>query len=378
MTIAPAKTEHTFTFNIEHVAEYSYNPSLIAFDEYAAFNVSPSEEVGYIQNIIPIFLTYIEHIEIDTNNESAVRFQISNDGHKWYFFNDITRRWERVTGSTNISNESCSMSGFIDNIHDFAWEVGDGGIQIKSYLMEPGTDITRMYIKYKKHYANIQDVKRSMNQFALMRMNTITQLPENFINYELVKERMADADFYIDSETQRDFLYHEFQREWHDGNSTNKLILRFFPILNLHYLVMYNQMLQAMRTFLDSEIIFGQGGEWGEIFLPPIYPAYLTDHPVKSLFGNVFITGNRNIEVFYDWGYKQTPGDVQLASKKMMIIYLLNDYLAYLSRGGNSRSIDGYSESYAAKGPFSAIIDQYQKEVDKILSRRKRYYSRFV
>lgn len=374
MTIAPAKTEHTYIFNSEYIAEFSYNPALIAFDNFAAFNVSPDDAVGYIQNVEPLFLTYIEHFEIDTNDINNVRFQITNDGYKWYYFNDISQTWEKVT----VSNETSSSSGFMEHLHDFSWEIGDGGIQIRTYLTQPGTDITRMYIKYKKHYASIQDVKRSMNQFALMRMNTITQLPENFINYELVKERMADADFYIDSETQRDFLYHEKQREWHDGNSTNKLTLRFFPVLGLHYLVMYNQMLQAMRTFLDSEIIFGQGGEWGEIFLPPIYPAYLTDHPVKSIFGNIFITGTRNIEVFYDWGYKQTPGDIQLASKKMMIIYLLNEYLAYLSRGGSSRSIDGYSESYAAKGPFTAIIDQYQKEVDRVLSRRKRYYSRFV
>lgn len=378
MTIAPSKSDNTFIYNTDYVADFEYNPGLIAFDAYSAYSISPTEEIGYLMNKEPIYLTYVDYATFDVSNEAAVRIQVSVDGHKWYYFDDTLLIWTKTTIAGTISTESCSISGFIDNIHNFAWDIGDGGLQLKVYLMEPEVAIRNIYIKYKKHYADIQDVKRSMNQYALIRVNMLTQLPENFVNYDMIKERMEDADAYINNETQMDFLYHLNQREWHDGNGTNKLVLRFYPILDLHYLVMYNQLLQAMRTFLDSEIIFGQGGEWGEVFLPPIYPAYLTDHPVKSLFGNVFITGTRNIEVFYDWGYKQTPNDIKLASKKLMIIYLLNDFLAYLTRGGNSRSIDGYSESYSAKGPFSAIIDQYQKEVDKMLSKRRRYYSRFA
>ena len=382
MTVALPKTEHNYIFNLENIDQFAYNPATVAFDEWSAFNVSPDGEIGVIQTISPLHLTYVDYTTIDCNQDELLRLQISIDGHRWYFFNDTTLGWQKVSSNhdilhTEVINETCTVSGFIENIHEFAWEIGDGGVQLKFFLL-PGAEIRNQYFKYVKHYANIQDVKRTMQQYALIRLNPFSQLPEDFINFDLVKERMLDVDSYIDSETQRDFLYHENQREWHDGNGSNKLILRFFPILDLHYLVMYNQMLQAMRTFLDSEIIFGQGGEWGELFLPPIYPAYLTDHPVKSLFGNVFISGYRNIEVFYDWGYKETPVDIQTAAKKLMVIYILNDFLAYLSRGGNSRSIDGYSESYSAKGPYSAIIEQFQREVDRIISRRKRIYARFA
>ena len=67
----------------------------------------------------------------------------------------------------------------------------------------------------------------------------------------------------------------------------------------------------------------------------------------------------------------KTPPDIASAAKKLMTIYMLQDYVAFISKGMNSRSIDGYSESYGATNPFNAVIDQYQKEVDKILANLK-------
>lgn len=177
------------------------------------------------------------------------------------------------------------------------------------------------------------------------------------------------AESFIDSETFRDFHRHDDVVEFHDGNGKNSLIARYHPIIKVDHLIMYNQLMQSMRIFLDTELIIQP--EWGEIWLPPIYPAFMADKPFAAIFGNIFIAGNRNIELQYSWGFEKVPEDIQYASLLWSARNCLLLKGALMSGGATSTSIDGYSEAYGPK-PFQGIIDSWEKEALSIISRWKR------
>ena len=188
-------------------------------------------------------------------------------------------------------------------------------------------------------------------------------------NIILMETHINGAEAFIDSETFRDFRRHDDVVEFHDGNGKNSLIARYYPILKVDHLIMYNQLLQSMRIFLDTELIIQP--EWGEIWLPPIYPAFLADKPWAAILGNIFIPGNRNIELQYSWGYEKVPEDIQYAC----LLWSARNFLlvkgALITGGSTSTSIDGYSESYGNK-PFQGLIDAWEKEAVSIINKWKR------
>ena len=379
MTVIPPIEFNSYDFIAGNESEYVYDTTQISLNNgVSGINQNPLI-IPFLQNRDAIPLTWIEYITIATTTPEFLRMQVSINGYEWWYWDEFAAvpAWTKAPTVSSITN-TMAVSAAETNLPVFAWDVADGDFYWRFWILDNAVNLTNVSIKYKKYYASLKETKDAMNQFQLMKTNVLTNLPAPFVSFDILKNRMPDADAYIYTSCQRDFYHHSGQVEWQDGNGTNKLVLRWNPITNITYLVMYNQLLQAMRTFLASEIILGQGGEYGEIFLPPIYPAYLTDHPTKSLFGNIFINGNQNVEINYDWGYHKTPVDIASAAKKLMIIYMLNDYVAFVSKGANSRSIDGYSESFGAKNPFNAVIDQYQKEVDKMLARRARVYARFA
>jgi len=141
---------------------------------------------------------------------------------------------------------------------------------------------------------------------------------------------------------------------------------------------MYNQLMQSMRTFLDTEIIIYP--EWGELFLPPIYPTFLADKPFSAMFGNCFIKGRRNIEVKYDYGYDTPPDDIVQASNLLTASYMLKMKFANLAGGATSRSIDGYSESFGnwKSSPYGSIADTWEQQALGLYARFKRISMRAV
>jgi hypothetical protein len=196
-----------------------------------------------------------------------------------------------------------------------------------------------------------------------------TGYDEMLSNQILMETHINGAESFIDSETFRDFRRHDDVVEFHDGNGKNSLISRYHPILKVNHLIMYNQMLQSMRIFLDTELIIQP--EWGEIWLPPIYPAFMADKPFAAILGNIFIAGNRNIELSYSWGFDKVPEDIQYAA----LLWSARNFLllkgALITGGAQSTSIDGYSESFSTK-PFQGIIDSWEKEALSIISKWKR------
>jgi len=206
-------------------------------------------------------------------------------------------------------------------------------------------------------------------------LNPILGSSDSILTDTYIDNAIALAKNYIDNATFRDFSEHTDDIEWHDGNGRDSINTYNYPILSLSYVIMYNQLMQAMRTFLDTELIIHP--EWGEIFLPPIYPVFLSDKPFSAMFGNVFISGRRNIEIKYSWGYETPPDDIQYACTLMTGTYLLQQKGGYISAGVTSRSIDGYSESYG-KMPFEGLLEQWQKQVDAIIMKHRRLTPRAI
>ena len=189
---------------------------------------------------------------------------------------------------------------------------------------------------------------------------------------------LQNAKSTIDQYCNRDFTLHSDVIEFHDGNARDSMNTYYYPIVSLHYVVMYNQLMQSMRTFLDTEIIIHP--EWGELFLPPIYPVFLADKPFSAMFGNIFISGRRNIEIKYNYGYATTPDDIAQASNLLAASYMMKLKFGNLTMGANSRSIDGYSESFGAwkTNPWGSLADTWELQAKELYARYKRLSMRAV
>lgn len=191
---------------------------------------------------------------------------------------------------------------------------------------------------------------------------------ETFACENKIKLLIPFTNSYIDSYTQRNFRLNSNNIEFRDGNNKDTIITYHYPIVRINHVVLYNQLLQTMRVFLDTELIID--APFGLIKLPPIYPAFMSDSPHRAIFGNIFIEGSRNVEINYDWGYEEVPGDVKLAAIKYIMIQLLMGKDIQNSRGLRSLSFDGVSESY---GGYIEIIKMYKQEIKEILDKHKRY-----
>lgn len=191
---------------------------------------------------------------------------------------------------------------------------------------------------------------------------------ESFACEDKIKFWLPFANDYIDGYTQRNFRLNSNEVEFRDGNNKDTLNTYNYPIVRINHVVLYNQLLQTMRVFLDTELIID--APFGLIKLPPIYPAFMADVPHRAVFGNIFVAGSRNIEVNYDWGYEQTPGDIKMAAIKYIMVQLMQGKDAQNHRGLRSISFDGVSESY---GGYADIIKSFQDEIKETLDRHKRY-----
>jgi hypothetical protein len=218
----------------------------------------------------------------------------------------------------------------------------------------------------KQHYTDYATVRSFMKEFGLD-----TLLTEDVINETILEF----CDSHFDSSCFRDFKKHTNVVEFHHGTGKDNINTYFFPIIRISRVIMYNQLLQSMRTFLDTELIVQP--DRGEIFLPPIYPAFLADKPFMAILGNIFIPGRYNIEVDYDYGYENTPSDIKMAATKWVAVELLKKQGAQLSYGMTSRTIDGYSEAYG-KIPYEGLIATWNKDIDTVIARNKKLYARAI
>jgi hypothetical protein len=210
----------------------------------------------------------------------------------------------------------------------------------------------------RTYYTTIELIKQFASGFGL----------DTFACDQKIRALLPLANSYIDSYTQTNFRLNQNEVEFRDGTNTDTIVLYHHPIVRINQLVLYNQMLQTMRVFLDTELIID--APFGLIKLPPIYPAFLADAPSRSMFGNIFIHGSRNIEIDYDWGFENTPTDIELAATKYIMVQLMQGKDAQNSKGLRSLAFDGVSESY---GGYSDLIKTFQDEIKMVLDNYKNY-----
>jgi hypothetical protein len=210
----------------------------------------------------------------------------------------------------------------------------------------------------RKYYTSLERIKEFAAGWGL----------DTFACESKINALLPTANSYIDMYTQTNFRLNTNEVEFRDGAGTDTLILYHHPIVRINQLVLYNQLLQTMRVFLDTELIID--APYGLVKLPPIYPAFLSDSPSRAIFGNIFIKGSRNIEIDYDWGFSETPSDIQLAATKYIMIQLMQGKDAQNNQGLKSISFDGMSESY---GGYTDMIKDFKDEIKMILDNYKNY-----
>ncbi len=174
-------------------------------------------------------------------------------------------------------------------------------------------------------------------------------LPAQFLNPTNIQTYIDIAQAKIDSRCKRDFLFHQNQVEFYHGGGRDYLQLYFYPITSVTHVIMFNQLLQAMRVFLDTELIIYP--ERGQVFLPPLYPAFMADKPYAAIFGNVFIPGHYNIEVQYSYGYPTAPEGIKGATIFFTAAEIMKSYIFSISSGRSSVSFGGTGENYTGLVP---------------------------
>lgn len=197
-------------------------------------------------------------------------------------------------------------------------------------------------------------------------------LPDQFLNPTNIQTYIDIAQSKIDSRSSRDFAFHENQVEFYHGGGRDNLTLYFYPVTAIAHVIMFNQLLQALRVFLDTELIIYP--ERGQVFLPPIYPAFLADKPYAAIFGNVFIPGHYNIEVQYSYGYPTAPEGIKTSAIYFTAAEIMQSYMFAISSGRSSVSFGGTGENYT--GLMPQMIKDWKAEAFETLKKYEHYYYR--
>lgn len=377
-----------FTWNTIEGSETSfiYDASKISFTTNYIELANPADtSLPYIINSDGIEFTFLNQLAVSYTNSSSgsyVKLQISNDNENWYFYDTGSTTWVSAAGTTALSGSNLPSELTKTSLEKFAYQIDSGKLYWKMYFVANGTQpsvrVSSIVLDDDKYYCSIKQVRDLMQPFGLRAVDPLTLCyidAQDFLSDSKLKAWIPLADAYLNNSTHTDFYLHRNATEYYDGNGKDSLRTYNYPMTKLTHVIMYNPLLQAMRTFLDFELIIHP--EWGEIFLPPIYPAYLSDAPARSMFGNIFIHGRRNIEVQYDWGYSTTPEDINLAATKYIGIQVMSAFWAWLTRGTQSRSFDGYSESYGQK-PFAGIVEMWQKEIKDVINTKIKVFPRSI
>lgn len=381
------KINYTWNFIDGNQSDFIYDENKIQFNEDSISLINPLDTtMPYIINVEGIeftFLTKTSTIYSSASSGSCVKFQLSNDNENWYYYENITKSWADSSLTSTISGSNYPEELTTSALDNFALQIDSGKLYYKMFFITDGiTNISvavqSINLQANKYYTTVKEIRALMSPYGLRAIDPISGCyieAEDFLSDTKLKAMIPLADAYINNATYTDFYLHRNVVEYYDGNGKDSLRTYNYPITKITHVIMYNPLMQAMRTFLDFELIIHP--EWGEIFLPPIYPAFMSDAPARAMFGNIFMNGRRNIEVAYDWGTQDTPEDINLAAQKYVGMQIMNAFWAFLTRGTQSRSFDGYSESYGQK-PFSGIVDQWQKEIKDVIQTKIKYFPRSI
>jgi len=377
-----------FTWNTVYgeQTEYIFDADKITFaEDYITLTDPADVSMPSIINVEGVGFTFLKSFVVSSVNPSSgsiIKFQISNDNYNWYYYDTLNEEWTDSSLTTTVSGSNLPSELTATVMEAFPLEIDAGLFYWKMYFISdgvsPAPQVSALTLRGDQYYTTVKKVRDLMNSFGLRSRDPLTGEyceETDYLSDSKLKGWIPIADSYINNRTFTNFYYHRDAIEYYDGNGKDSIRTYNFPMTKLTHVIMYNPLLQAMRTFLDFELIIHP--EWGEVFLPPIYPAFLSDSPARSMFGNIFITGRRNIEIQYDWGFSTTPEDICTAAGKYVGVQIMSAFWANLMRGMVSRSFDGYSESFGAK-PFAGIIEMWQKEIDQIIVNHIKIFPRSI
>jgi hypothetical protein len=158
--------------------------------------------------------------------------------------------------------------------------------------------------------------------------------------------------------------------EWADGEGQSTIMTRFYPLIELEYVRMYNIDYQRFFQYSGQEMIVQN--RIGTITFPPLY---ITSNPYRAmgatLSGFSFFPGKRNIQVVYTTGFMDdtTPADFSEANAKWTAAQLLEVAHLRLTDGTSKRIIAGVSETY---NTYFEVAQLWKEEAQKSLLRYRR------
>ena len=207
---------------------------------------------------------------------------------------------------------------------------------------------------------------------------------------DFVTSWIKAASRQLEIETNRQFLPTR-ATEWYDGNDTQTLVLRRFPVLKVHRLRIWGGRHFLIWEFPPDKIIYE--GEYApeeykqaelvvrkevgvlnitlgllEWFMP------LRMQPPLFIWNRRFVLGRQNIEVDYTAGYgvpdpndpdkflPEPPHEVRYATALLTAIKAV-DYAAALTLGVTSRSLGERSENFGGLGLFGTLRQRWMDEL---------------
>lgn len=228
-------------------------------------------------------------------------------------------------------------------------------------------------------YCSVQDVKNWLEGLSLGAVSNDGEIKM------LIKAAMAD----INRDCRRAFESTTVE-ERQDGKGQIKIFTKYWPIISVSSVKIYNFNNQLIRTVTnEADLIIEK--DTGAITLPPVtywlMPTYGASYfywPYSSYVGtllrgsdydysNRFGKGVANILLNYVYGYAAIPEPVRLAAIKKTVMELLKKHGQTTTQGLASESIAGVALTYTqpgaggGSGAFAYYIGQYEKDYAKFV-----------
>lgn len=173
----------------------------------------------------------------------------------------------------------------------------------------------------------------------------------------------------VNGHTKSEFDYVR-RLEWVDGKSQDKIYMRYYPIVDLEYIRVYNIDYQAFFQYGGDEMIVSN--RIGAIGFPPLY---IISQPYKALgatlSGFTFFPGKKNVQILYTTGFmnEEVPADFSDACARWAAGLMLRTAELRTSEGLKQRVISGVQET---SGRWLEIGQMYIDEAREELSRYRR------
>jgi hypothetical protein len=184
-----------------------------------------------------------------------------------------------------------------------------------------------------------------------------------------IKRAMLSVKRQVNSMLKTEYDYVR-RLEWYSGEAQNTLMARYYPIVELEYVRMYNIDYQRFFQYAGSEMIVNN--RIGTITFPPLY---IVSNPYRamgaSLSGFSFFPGRLNVQIVYTTGHinDEVPGAFSEPIAQLTAARLLETAHLRITDGTKSRIINGVQENYST---YWDVAQVWKAEAIKALARYRR------